>query len=769
MKKRVKLHIEGVVQGVGFRPYVYKLSKRFGLGGHVFNDTKGVTVELEGEPSKIDGFISVLGKSGPAASAINTITKKEIPVKGEKVFSIGKSRQGDSKFVMLPADIGICDDCLRELFDKYDRRYLYPFINCTNCGPRFSIINGVPYDRAKTTMNEFKMCPKCSGEYKNSLERRFHAEPISCFNCGPTIKLLKEFKGKQNAYGKNSKKDLVKTAELIHKGKIIAIKGIGGYHLGCDARNIKTVRRLRALKKRFSKPFAIMAENIDSLEEICFLSDREKEVIVSRRRPIILLKIKKHLPFMEAVAPGQLYLGVVLAYAPIHYLIFRYLKKYSTEPILVMTSANKENFPLVSEEEELLQIKGYADYSLVHNRGIQTRSDDSIVRVFENKEIITRKSRGYIPDFMDFAHKKTILSCGGELKNTFAIVKNGYLINSPYIGDLKNYKNYEFFLNTLSHYKNILDVKPEVIAHDYHPEYLSTQYALSLNKETVAVWHHHAHLAACLFENNIKKKVIGVCFDGAGLGADNAIWGGEFFLTDQAGFKRLAHFRYFGLLGTDKSAEEPRRMAFSLLYDIFGKNMFKYKLGCAGAFTEKEKSIFYRLMREKEFILSSSVGRIFDAAASILGIMQRAGYEAEAAILLEMLASSFTGKAESYDYKVKKEKSTYVIDWQPLFTGFIKDVLAKKDKKLIAYKFHLTFATIISEVCILLRKENGVKDVALSGGVFQNFLLMNLVVPALKRHGFSVHYHKRIPTNDSGISVGQAVVAAAQMSAGSYR
>ncbi|MFA6282173.1 MAG: carbamoyltransferase HypF, partial [Candidatus Omnitrophota bacterium] len=746
------------VQGVGFRPYVYKLAKKFSLAGHIFNDTKGVVVELEGESSKIDSFIDALKKSSPVESSINSITKEEVLLKGEKNFSIAQSRQGENKFVMMPADIGICDDCLRELFDKKNRRYLYPFVNCTNCGPRFSIIKGVPYDRAKTTMNEFQMCKACSAEYKNVLERRFHAEPTSCFDCGPEIKLLNDFQSVKVIYGKNSTKDLIKTAGLIHRGKIIAIKGIGGYHLGCDAYNKKTVKRLRALKARLTKPFALMAENLESIEKICFISDKEKEIIQNSRRPIVLLKIKKQLPLMDEVAPGQAYLGVMLAYAPIHYLIFNYLKKYSAAPLLVMTSANKENFPLIFKEEGLAQIKDCADAFLVHNRSIETRSDDSIARVFENKEVLIRKARGYVPDFMDFKHKKTILACGAELKNTFAIAKQGYLVNSPYIGDLKNYKNYEFFLNALLHYKNILDVEPEIIAYDFHPEYLSTQYALSLNKEAIAVWHHHAHLAACLFENKVKGKAIGVCFDGAGLGQDNAIWGGEFFITDTKSFKRLAHFKYFGLLGADKSAEEPRRMAFSLLYDIFGENMFKPKLECLSAFDTREKHIFYNLMQNDEAILSSSAGRLFDAAASILGIMQKVGYEAEAAILLEMLASSFTGRAESYEYKLNKEKNTYIIDWQPLFFGLVKDVLAKKDKKLIAYKFHLTFAKIISKVCALLRKDCGINDVALSGGVFQNFLLLKLAVDNLRAHKFKVHYHKRIPTNDSGISVGQAVV-----------
>ncbi len=762
-KKRVRLQIRGIVQGVGFRPFVYKLAKKFGLKGYCFNDTKGVMIEVEGEISKIENFLETLTSSAPAVSNINSITKSELPVNGEKEFSIIESKSSENKFVMLPADISICNDCLHELFDKKNRRYLYPFINCTNCGPRFSIIKSVPYDRIKTTMNEFKMCHACGAEYKNILERRFHAEPVSCFDCGPSIKLIKELNAKKIRYGKTSRHDLAKTANLIHKGKIVAIKGIGGYHLGCNAFNLKTVRRLRRLKKRLTKPFALMAENIESIEELCFLSDTERKIIQSRRRPIVLLKIKKYLPFMEEIAPGQLYLGVMLAYAPVHYLIFHYLKKYSAKPLLIMTSANKESFPLVSKEEELKEVKNFSDAFLMHNRNIETRSDDSIVRVFENKEIVIRKSRGYIPDFMDFKSKKTILACGAELKNTFAISKQGYLIDSPFIGDLKNYKNYEFFLDTIAHYKKILDVEPEIIAHDFHPEYLSTQYALSQNARRIGVWHHHAHLAACLFENNVKGKAIGVCFDGAGLGQDNAIWGGEFFITDIAGFKRAAHFKYFGLLGADKSAEEPRRVAFSLLYALFGKNMFKHKLNSLSAFDKKEKNIFYGLMQSKEFVLSSSAGRLFDGAASILGIMQKVGYEAEAAILLEMLATSFNGKTESYAYHIKKRKGAYLIDWQPFFTEIVKDVLAKKDKKLIAYKFHKTFAKIIHEVCMNLRKDYGINDIVISGGVFQNFLLLNLVINDLRSRRFTVHYHKRVPTNDSGISIGQAVVAAAQI------
>lgn len=762
MRQRVKLHIRGIVQGVGFRPHVFRLSKKFNLGGYVFNDSTGVTVELEGESRRIKSFIEELRVTAPKISSINKIKEKHIPLAGEKEFNIFKSRLKADKIASFPADIAICKDCLDELFDKRNPRYLYPFINCTNCGPRFSIIEDVPYDREETTMRHFKMCLLCSKEYGNPLDRRFHAEPNACFSCGPQIRLLKSLNEikKEKSYPAHTRQILEKTVKLIKDGKIIAIKGIGGYHLACDAKNIEAIRRLRSLKNRPTKPFAVMLENFKAVSEICKVSRSERKLLESQAKPITLLEKSTKNSWVDEVAPSQNFLGVMLCYAPLHYLLFNSLKQFEKFPALIMTSANKGDFPLVASENELFQVEKYADYFLTHNRRIHVKCDDSIARIFNGKEIIIRKARGYTPDFINFAHKKEILACGAELKNTFSLAAGGYLISSPYLGDLKNYANYKLYLNALAHYGRILDFKPEVVAHDLHPSYMSSQYALSLKKvQKISVQHHHAHLAACLFENNIDKRAIGVCFDGAGLGADNAIWGGEFFITDKKNYLRAGHFNYFGLLGADKAVEEPARVAFYMLYNIYGKTLFKLDLGCLNYFKKLEKNIFCKLMENKEFVMTSSAGRLFDAAASILNIKHRVSYEAEAAVLLEMLAGRAKPGNASFEFSIKKENNIYVINWRDIFSGIVRDLKAKKDKGYIAYKFHFTCAKIIKEMSVLLRKDSGLNDVALSGGVFQNFLLSGLTLKLLKKEGFNVYYHKRIPTNDSGVSAGQAVVA----------
>ncbi|MFA5008242.1 MAG: carbamoyltransferase HypF, partial [Candidatus Omnitrophota bacterium] len=699
-------------------------------------------------------------------SSINKIRKKRIPLAGEKEFNIIESCTKANKIASFPADVAMCKDCYRELFDKNNRRYLYPFINCTNCGPRFSIIEDIPYDREKTTMKNFNMCQLCLKEYRNPKDRRFHAEPVACLPCGPEIELLSSLKEikKSGSRHKDTQEILQKTAKLIAEGKIIAIKGIGGYHLACNAKNIQAVKRLRRLKGRPRKPFAVMVEGLKAISGICRINDSEKKLIENSARPITLLEIKKKNPYIHEICPGQNFLGVMLCYAPLHYLLFYYLKKFEKHPMLIMTSANKGDFPLVACEEELCQIENYADYFLTHNRAIHISCDDSIARIFQNKEIIIRKARGYTPDFVNFTHKKEILACGAELKSTFSLAAKGYLVNSPYLGDLKNYENYKLYLKMLSHYEKIFDFKPEIIAHDLHEEYLSTQYALSLKQvQKIPVQHHHAHLAGCLFENNVEKKAIGVCFDGAGLGLDNAVWGGEFFLTDKCNFQRAGHFKYFGLLGADKAVLEPARAAFYILYDIFGENLFKLDLACLNYFKEMEKNIFCRLIKSRETVMTSSAGRLFDAAASILGIQHKVSYEAQAAISLEMLAGRLKASDCAFEFSISREKGAYIVNWQGIFSEIVKNLKAKKDKGDIAYKFHFTMAKIIKEMSLILRRDTGINDIALSGGVFQNFLLLNLTLKLLEEKGFNVYYNKRIPTNDSGVSMGQAVVANAQI------
>jgi hydrogenase maturation protein HypF len=757
MRQRLKLHIKGVVQGVGFRPYIYNLSRRFSLGGFTLNDSRGVIVEIEGEIKNVQEFLKTIKNSPPPASHINSIHAKRIALKGQDKFSIKPSLKRQKKFTLISYDLAICADCRRELFTKHNRRYLYPFINCTNCGPRFTIIKDMPYDRANTTMDVFKMCEYCFKEYNNRHERRFHAEPNVCFACGPTLSFFKKTAIYHTEHPlTNTNNIFKKAAELIYKGKILAIKGIGGYHLACDAKNTAAVTKLRKRKQRPTKPFALMIGDMKATEEICFLSSKEKELISSSRRPIALLEIKRKLPWIRQVAPQQKHLGVMLAYAPLHYILFYYLKKCDKTSVLVMTSANKKDFPLVSEEKELWQLKSYADYFLTHNRNIYMRCDDSISRIFQNKEIIVRKARGYTPDFVEFKHKKHILGCGAELKNTFSIAKNNYLITSPYIGDLKNYRNYELFFENLSHYQKVFNFQSQAVAYDYHPEYLSTQYALTIKgAQKIAVQHHHAHLAACLFENNINEKAIGVCFDGTGLGLDNAAWGGEFFIVDKKSFTRLGHFRYFGLLGHDKAIEEPKRVVFYLLHQL-KKEMPKNDADCRKTFTGKERNIFQQLIESKEFTLSSSAGRLFDAVSGILGLCDKVTYEAEAAILLEMLAMDYKGASVSFDFSIDKKGDTYIIDWQPLFAGLFKE---KSSPAYIAYKFHFTLARIIQEMAKILRKNYSLNKVVLSGGVFQNMLLLKLAVGLLVKEKFSVYYHHRYPFNDGAISIGQVVVA----------
>jgi hydrogenase maturation protein HypF len=761
MIKRLRLHITGRVQGVGFRPYIYNLAQNYQLGGFVFNTPFGVILEIEGEERNIKDFLRKIEKEKPPASLIENVKRENIVPKGEKTFIIKESRGGEEKSVLICADLSVCEACLKELFDRKNRRYLYPFINCTNCGPRFTIIKDIPYDRTSTTMKKFKMCKKCKTEYDDPKNRRFHAQPNACFICGPYIDLVKKSFFLKNKKGslKETEKILEKVAFLIKEGKILAIKGIGGYHLGCDAQNIEAVKILRKRKNRPTKPFALMVDNLKVVEKYCFLNKKEKEILLSMQRPILLLRIKKKQPWMDVVAPNQKYLGIMIVYTPLHYLIFHYFKKYKKELILVMTSANKKDFPLVKDEKELKQIKKFTDYFLIHNRPIHTRCDDSIVRVFKGKEVIIRKARGYIPCFMEFKAKKDILAVGAELKNTFSLTKNNYIISSPYLGDLKNYANYEFFINTLSYYKKIFDFKPQVVAYDLHPLYLSTQYALSLeNIKKIGIQHHHAHLVSCMLENNLKEKVIGVCFDGVGFGLDKNIWGGEFFILDRKSFIRKGHFKYFGLIGYNKAIEEIGRISFYILYTLLEEKIFSLDLKFLKFFKKEKLKLFSTLIKKKMHSLTSSCGRLFDCASNLLGLKDKITYEAEAAIMLEMVALDFKGKKSAFDFEIKKEKNVYIIDWGPLFLGMLKEIRRKKDTSELAYKFHYTLACIIKEVCLRLKKDFGLRKVILSGGVFQNLLLLRETIKLLEKH-FGVYVHQKIPTNDGGISAGQIVIA----------
>ncbi|MCM8824289.1 MAG: carbamoyltransferase HypF [Candidatus Omnitrophica bacterium] len=765
MKLRLKLHIKGRVQGVGFRPFIYNLAKKHNLCGFVFNDPSGVTVEAEGEKDNLKYFLRSLKELAPKISYVDKIDKEIIPLKSEKIFFIANSYISKDKFVFISPDISICDDCLRELFSYDNRRHLYPFINCTNCGPRYTIIKDIPYDRSRTTMNTFKMCSECFSEYRDVRDRRFHAQPNACFNCGPSMNLVNRNNKLSSHIEREDVEDiLIKASELLYRGNILAVKGIGGYHLCCDAKNKEAVRKLREIKNRPTKPFALMVSNIDILKKICFMSKKEIEVVNSIRRPIVILRIKIYKDWMKDIALHQKFLGVMLPYTPLHYLLFFYLRKIMPEPILIMTSANYKDSPLIAKEEEIFKLKEVS-YFLIHNRGIYARCDDSISRVYNRKEIILRKARGYIPDFFEFPTKKRILGCGAELKSTFSLTKNNYLITSPYLGDLKNYATYTFFKNTLQHFKKIFSFDAEVVAYDCHPNYLSTQYALGLNDVVkIPIQHHYAHMASCILENRVEEKVIGVIFDGIGFGLDGNVWGGEFFVGDLNNFTRLAYFDYFGLVGGDKAVEEPFRVAFYILYFLFGEDMFKLNIEFIKQFNYEISLPFIYLVRGKHYVYTSSVGRLFDAVSSLLRVKDRVSYEAEAAILLEMLSYKCRErKLNSYPFEIVKERGYYKIKWQNLFKEIVEDLLKGVDKAKIGFKFHYSLATIVRKTCQTIRDAYGIRKVVISGGVFQNFLLFKLVTKFLKDSDFQVYYNCRFPTNDENISVGQVAIANARL------
>lgn len=762
MRERFQLTIKGVVQGVGFRPFIYRLATQEKLAGFVLNDSLGVKVEIEGEKNRIKNFLKRLKKEAPFASCIEEIKKESIPPKGEEKFEIKESIEEKEKFVFIPYDLSICPDCLRELFSSYDYRYLYPFINCTNCGPRYTIIKDIPYDRKNTTMAKFKMCKTCYEEYSDPLNRRFHAQPCACFLCGPSLDLVKDRYRKPKKLTKKATEELFKKAAyLLNEGKILAIKGIGGYHIACDAKNIKSVKLLRERKNRPTKPFALMVDDLNIVKRLCYLSKKEEEVLSSARAPILLLKIKKRCAWMNEVAPHQKFLGIMLAYTPLHYLLFFYLRKLQKEPILVMTSANLKDTAIAKDEKEVFKLKKIVDYFLIHNRPIYSRCDDSVVIVVKNKEYLIRKARGYVPDFFKFNTPYQILGCGAQLKATFSIVKNNYLISSPYLGDLKNYANYKFYLETFNHFKKIFDFEPSIVAFDLHPGYFSTQFALSFkDKKKISVQHHHAHLASCMIENNfLNEDVIGIIFDGVGLGLDRNIWGGEFLVGNLKTFKRVGFFNYFGLPGFEKAIEQPYRVAFDILYRIFKEKVFSLNLEFIKERVALLKKI-KRIIQSGNFVLTSSVGRIFDALAALLGIKDKISYEAEAAVLLEMCAYDCRErKVIPYSFCIIEEKDILKIDWKPFWEEVIKDMYDRKEKAYIAFRFHYSLACLSKSVCVKIRKKYKLDKVILSGGVFQNRLLLRLTEKELKNEGFEVFKHSRFPCNDASISLGQIAVA----------
>lgn len=740
--KSYKIKITGRVQGVGFRPFVYRLAKSNNLTGWVLNSTGSVEILVQGNDSNIKNFIDTLNQDPPPLSHIETISEEIIEEEPYTDFSILKSKE-DKGLNFISPDIAICDDCLREMRDPHDRRFGYPFINCTNCGPRYSIIEDFPYDREKTTMKVFKMCKQCDEQYHNPLSRRFHAQPNACSLCGPHMWID----------GLDTKDaDIFKEiAKLLKDGQILAIKGIGGFHIACDATNESAVERLRNNKRRKSKPFALMMKDMDMVRKYCYVSEAEKEILQGKERPIVLLRIKDLLDISPLVAPNNLYLGVMLPYAPYHYLIFDEFDR----PI-VLTSGNLSEEPIVKDNTEAKEKLGHiVDNFVFHNRDIRNRVDDSVVFVEDNELTFVRRARGYAPDPLKITTEVTpVLALGGELKNTFAIASKNYVFMSPHIGDLKNLETLEVFEKTIDDFIHLFGINPEILVHDLHPQYLSTEFAEKFKSfmKVIPVQHHKAHILSLLLDRDIQAPIIGFSFDGTGFGEDGNIWGGEVFVGNLQELHRAAHFKYFPIAGYDYSIENPKRIAYSyLVSNGMEDNTSNLPL------SSLEKDIIKGMIQNKKNIFyTSSCGRIFDMVSAILGIRSTVDYEGQAAVELEMCAMN-SNTEDSYPFEILKG-SPLEIDILPMIEKILED-REHVDKPVIARKFHNTIALVILSVAQLLREEYHINKVGLSGGVFQNRLLLNISSQLLKENKFEVYTHRRVPPNDGGISLGQVALA----------
>jgi hydrogenase maturation protein HypF len=746
----LKVHIRGVVQGVGFRPFVYRLAKEQGLKGYVLNGTRGVEIEVEGTEGELKEFLRRLEIEKPPYSAIENITSQFLPPKGYPDFSIKESDETGEKTVLIPSDMAICDDCLSEILDVSNRRHLYPFTNCTNCGPRFSIIENIPYDRSHTTMKKFPMCPECQREYEDPINRRFHAQPNACPECGPQLQ------GWNPDGSLLAEKDeaLRKAGEMIRSGKIVALKGLGGFHLICDARNEGAVSTLRTRKRREAKPLALMFPTLESVGKYCAMSSIEVKLLRSAESPIVLLKKKEEAEkcLADSLAPGNPQLGAMLPYTPIHVLLMRDL-----DFPVVATSGNLSDEPICIEEKEAIErLKGIADYFLVHNRPIVRPMDDSVARVLMDEVQVIRRARGFspLPIFLD-SNGPTLLAMGGFLKNTVALAKGNRVFISQHLGDLGTLPAIEAFERSVTDLPSLYEAQPEAVACDIHPDYASTRKAKEMGIPMIPVQHHVAHVVSCLAENQLKGDVFGVSWDGTGLGFDNTIWGGEFFIIRDGEANRAGHIRHFPLMGGDRAIKEPRRSALGLLYEVFGKETFQMMdLPTLKAFEKKEIATLEGMFQSTLAIQTSSAGRLFDAVASLADVCQKSRFEGEAAMMLEFKRGGLES-AESYPFPLRSQGEGFLLDWEPLIKELFADVRREVRKEEISQRFH----NALVEGIVQAAKKAGVEQVVLSGGCFQNRYLMERSVHRLRQEGFKPYWHKQVPPNDGGLSLGQAVWA----------
>lgn len=758
---RLRIHIKGTVQGVGFRPFVYRLATELDLSGWVRNSPGGVQIELEGNSDRLQQFTDRLPREKPALSHIDNMESTSHPSAGHSEFVVRESvHSGEIEASILP-DIATCDECRQDILDPSNRRYRYPFTNCTNCGPRFSIIEALPYDRANTTMKRFVMCEECRMEYENPHDRRFHAQPNVCPNCGPHLELW-DSSGTVLADHDDA---LLQACNLIREGGILALKGLGGFQLIVDAGNHDAVQRLRERKDRPEKPLALMYSDLGAVENDCELSELEKVTLTSTASPIVLLKRKPctqpaQQSISDLVAPDNPYLGVMLPYTPLHYLLMAEL-----DGPIVATSGNRSDEPICTNEHDALDcLGGIADLFLVHDRPIAQHADDSIVRVMADRPVVLRSARGYTPTVIDLPQPVSgCLAVGGHLKNSVCLAKGKRALVSQHIGDLGSKSAYDTLCEVAGSLMSVCDVRPGEVACDLHPDYQSTRFASTFDTPHHAVQHHYAHVLSCMAENHLEPPLLGVAFDGTGLGTDGTIWGGEFLKIAGDSFERVAHLRQFRLPGGDTAIREPRRSALGLLYETFGYDVFGMSnLSAIASFTPEELRVLRTMLRKGvNAPITSSAGRLFDAVSSLLGLCQVMSFEGQAAMKLEYAAESIRS-AGVYDFSIDAESTPYVLDWEPMLRSIITDLQSAVAPEIIAARFHCTLAEMITKVAIRI----GALRVVITGGCFQNRYFTEHTLACLQRSGIEAFMHERVPPNDGGIALGQIIAACCLQSKG---
>ncbi len=776
--------MEGIVQGVGFRPFVYALASGLSLGGLVGNDADGVFAEVEGTPAAIGEFLRLLEADAPPLARVTGVRTWAMEPDGSAGFSIVASQPngpGAPRQALVSADTATCADCLREMADQADRRFGYPFINCTNCGPRFTIVRDVPYDRARTTMARFTMCPACAAEYRDPGNRRFHAEPTCCPACGPALTLAGR-PGTAMSYGtvaggapdggtpggpgpagaRAAADALAAAAVMLREGHVLAIKGLGGYHLAADAASEKAAAALRERKHREDKPFAVMVADVAAARELCAVNEAAATVLGSPRRPIVLLPRRPGTAVAEPVAPGNRQLGIMLPYTPLHHLLLA-----AVAGPMVLTSGNTSDEPIAYRDDDAFaRLGAVADFFLTHDRAIHIRTDDSVTREFRGREMVLRRSRGYVPEpvTVGFAFRRPVLACGAELKNTFCLAKGNRAVVSPHIGDLENAETLRSFTEGIEHLRRLFGIDPQVVAYDLHPDYLSTKYALDLDgADLVGVQHHHAHIASCLADNGESGPVIGVAFDGTGYGPDGTIWGGEFLVADLAEFRRVGHLVPVPMPGGAAAVRQPWRMAAAYLDAAFPGGGPGPGWPCALDVIRRNEGrwgdVLTLARKGINAPVTSSAGRLFDAVSALLGVRDTINYEGQAAIEMEQLANP----AERGAYRAGIEPGEpFRIKGADLVRQAAEDLARGSERAVIAARFQRGIVRLIEDGCATIRGRHGLETVALSGGVFQNVTVLGEAVARLEARGFRVLTHARVPCNDGGISLGQAVVAAAR-------